>query len=177
MHHESGSGKAALPIPRRLINRPQDRGRKSPDSRGTAATLEGVPSRHKPSQATCRRREGRWRWRCVRCCRAAGAATFWNSRARHAADAGAGIAQGRRRLVIGTTGIRQSKAETCIWLDPLPGSSIREGRLTLRLCSCVPVGSTYIIFKKASKKASQTASQTERKKEKVYREGPYVRFR
>ena len=101
------------------------------------------------------------RWRCVRCCRAAGAATFWNSRARHAADAGAGIAQGRRRLVIGTTGIRQSKAETCIWLDPLPGSSIHEGRLTLRLGSCVPVGSTYIIFKKASKK--------ERQEREVYR--------
>jgi len=40
-------------------------------------------------------------------------------------------AQDTRRLVIETNGIRQSKAETCIWRDPLRGSSIHEGRLRL----------------------------------------------
>ena len=43
MHHEGGAGKAALPIPRRAVDRSQDRGRQSPDSRCAAATLEGVP--------------------------------------------------------------------------------------------------------------------------------------
>ena len=40
-------------------------------------------------------------------------------------------AQDTRRLVIETNGIRQSKAEMCIWRDPLRGSSIHEGRLRL----------------------------------------------
>ena len=40
-------------------------------------------------------------------------------------------AQDTRRLVIETNGIRQSKAETCIWRDPLRGSSIHEGRIRL----------------------------------------------
>jgi hypothetical protein len=40
-------------------------------------------------------------------------------------------ARDRRRLVIGTSGIRRSKAGTCIWIDPLLGSSICEGRLRL----------------------------------------------
>src|SRR5262245_32497281 len=40
-------------------------------------------------------------------------------------------AQDTRRSVIETNGIRQSKAETYIWPDPLRRSSIHEGRLCL----------------------------------------------
>ena len=43
VHHEGGAGKAALPIPRRAVDRSQDRGRQSPDSRCAAATLESAP--------------------------------------------------------------------------------------------------------------------------------------
>jgi hypothetical protein len=45
VHHEGGAGKAALPLPRRAIDWSQDRGRKSPDSRGAATTVESVPRR------------------------------------------------------------------------------------------------------------------------------------
>ena len=42
MHHEGGAGKAALPIPRRAIDRSQDRGRQSQNCRSAAPSLEGV---------------------------------------------------------------------------------------------------------------------------------------
>jgi len=43
VHHECGAGKAALPIPRRAVDRSQDRGRQSPDSRSAATSLESAP--------------------------------------------------------------------------------------------------------------------------------------
>ncbi len=43
VHHEGGAGKAALPIPRRAVDRSQDRGRQSPDSRCATTALESAP--------------------------------------------------------------------------------------------------------------------------------------
>jgi hypothetical protein len=40
VHHEGDAGKTALPIPRRTIDRPQDRGRQSTDCRGAANASE-----------------------------------------------------------------------------------------------------------------------------------------
>ena len=46
VHHEGSAGKAAMPIPRRLIHRAQDSRRQSADCRSAAAEVEVVP-RHK----------------------------------------------------------------------------------------------------------------------------------
>ena len=59
---------------------------------------------------------------------------FFNLQEQHRLRAGFLVddsAQDTRRLVIETNDIRQSTAETCIWRDPLRGSSIHEGRLRL----------------------------------------------
>jgi hypothetical protein len=42
VHHESGAGKKALPIPRRAVDRPQDNRRQRQNCRSTATSLEGV---------------------------------------------------------------------------------------------------------------------------------------
>ena len=43
VHHEGGAGKAALPIPRRAIDRSQDHGRQSPDCWSAATAVDSVP--------------------------------------------------------------------------------------------------------------------------------------
>src|SRR5215831_1143142 len=43
VHHEGGAGKTALPIPRRAIDRAQDRRRQSQNCRSAAAAVEGAP--------------------------------------------------------------------------------------------------------------------------------------
>jgi hypothetical protein len=43
VHHEGGAGEAALPIPRRAVDRSQDRGRQGQNCRSAATSLESAP--------------------------------------------------------------------------------------------------------------------------------------
>ena len=42
VHHEGGAGKAALPFPRRAVDRAQDSRRQSQNCRSAATSLEGA---------------------------------------------------------------------------------------------------------------------------------------
>src|SRR5262249_5007413 len=55
MHHEGGAGKAALPIPRRAVDRAQDSRRQSQNCRSAATSLEDVSGgeREVPKAAGC----------------------------------------------------------------------------------------------------------------------------
>jgi len=43
VHHAGDTGKAALPVPRRAVDRPQDNRRQSQNCRSAATAVEGVP--------------------------------------------------------------------------------------------------------------------------------------
>jgi hypothetical protein len=45
VHHEGGAGEEAMSIPRRAIDRSQDRGRQGADCRGAATAVASVPRR------------------------------------------------------------------------------------------------------------------------------------